>query len=806
MAKRSLKASVEGIRKAKQAFKRKGFTQQNLATEVGLETRQPIWKFFTGKPVDRQVFHEICFVLELNAEEIFSDPGYKNEKDEKIEITQQNILKFSGDIDKLVKKVRTARYDKVQDQCSTLNLLDVSQAVALDDLYIDVNISEEIFSQRWVSIGDLQKLKVDGCDSLPGMRLNFSQVSQKQLNSLDVVKKYSRLMILGKPGSGKTTCLQSIAIRCNQGLFGLDYVPVFVRLKYFTEDRNKGEKLSLTDYLIQEFTDCGISELELIQILTHGKALILFDGLDEVNEEFSDSLIQEIRYFAERFYHTRIIITCRIAALQYKFKGFNEVEICDFNQAQIAKFVERWFLKVANQIPEEGIKKASQFMGQLELPGNEQIKELAKTPILLNLTCLVFQSAGNLLIQRSELYKQGLELLLIRWDEARGIKRDEVYRNLSLLHKLKLLSSIASITFTQKEYFFSASKIKRLIANYLRDFPQAPTDMDLLQLESEAVLKSIEAQHGLLVERARGIYSFSHLTFQEYLTAREIITQSNHQDTLQKLISYTNEKRWREVFLLASQMLQPADDLPIGMQGNIHRLLSGHRKLQDFLSWVFKKSSDVKVSYNIAAVRAFYFTLALPLNHPLAGNQSLALSLDKRFAQKLPLDLGLDMALSHALSVSLSITPEIFFQRFSAISLALDLEHLLEDKPNLQKLLQQLKSQLPLPREGKEVLISWWQEHGQEWTEELRNIFIGTNVLPSEEVRLIGYKWEFDRQESLLLQEYWDSTKLLVDCLKNTIDISPELRSSIEKNLFVSSTLEQSMNEYRNKHSEVLQG
>jgi predicted NACHT family NTPase len=44
--------------------------------------------------------------------------------------------------------------------------------------------------------------------------------------------------------------------------------------------------------------------------------------------------------------------------------------------------------------------------------------------------------------------------------------------------------------------------------DYIRNLPGANDDEDALQLDSEVVLKSIEAQHGLLVERARGIYSF----------------------------------------------------------------------------------------------------------------------------------------------------------------------------------------------------------------------------------------------------------------------------------------------------------
>jgi predicted NACHT family NTPase len=60
MLKRSLQVSPSGIKQAKRAFFLKGWTQENLAAEVNVKTRQPIWRFFTGQPVDRQVFWEIC--------------------------------------------------------------------------------------------------------------------------------------------------------------------------------------------------------------------------------------------------------------------------------------------------------------------------------------------------------------------------------------------------------------------------------------------------------------------------------------------------------------------------------------------------------------------------------------------------------------------------------------------------------------------------------------------------------------------------------------------------------------------------
>lgn len=764
MAKRSLQASAEGIRKAKQAFRRKGWTQEYLAGEVGLETRQPIWKFFTGKAIDRQVFHEICLVLGLNPEEIAQQPS-----DESLSL--ETNLEKTSDIDALVQKARFANYEKIQAQCGTLHLLDIARPIVLDDLYVEVNIFEEITSKRWLEITDLQRLDSNNFD-----RFNLDKFNQQRIPGLEAVAKYSKLMVFGKTGSGKTTFLQSLAVRCNQGKFKSDCLPIFIRLKNLAENTSDYKQINLLQYIYQEFSDQGISISEILTIFAQGKALILLDSLDELNEEESDIIIREIQHFSERFYKNTVIITCRLAAQRYQFNGFTEIEIADFSKSQIVTFADKWFVAVAKNSLWEGKAKASEFIKKLELPENQQILELATTPILLNLTCLVFQFLGDFPALRSELYKQALELLLVRWDEARRIKRDEFYRNLSLLDKMKLLCRLAATTFTEGDYFFPATKIQPLIAEYLRQLPHASTDPEALQLDSTAALKAIEAQHGLLLEQGRGIYSFSHLTFQEYLTAREIVAAGNYQ-TLQKFVTHIGEKRWREVFLLAAGMMQPGDELLLLMKQEIDNLVISNQKLQKFVKWLDEKTSIINASYYPASVRAFYFTLALPPDYPLAYNQNLALSLDSRLAGNLAIDLALDLALIHALAISLRMTTNIFYQRLSAIALALDLQHLLQDRPVLQQSLQNLHDELPTPEQSRYALKSWWEKNGETWTSKLRNLIISD--------RQIGHDWQFDENELQILQQYWNANKVLIDCLNNAGNVSLVTIKSIEKKLFL---------------------
>lgn len=281
-------------------------------------------------------------------------------------------------------------------------------------------------------------------------------------------------------------------------------------------------------------------------------------------------MLQEIRDFITQFCTCQFVIACRIAARKYTFEQFTEVEIADFNHKQIAEFAYKWFEAKQDPI------KAQKFIQKLK--DNKPILELATNPLLLTILCLVFEKDANFPRNRSELYKEGLDALLKKWDAKRHIEREAAYRKLSPQRKEDLLSQLAFKAFERSEYFFKQQKVEQHIRDYLQTLPDADNEPADLQLDSEAVLKSIEAQHGLLVERARHIYSFSHLSFQEYFTAKQVIASRNPkvlERSLQGLLVHLTEKRWREVFLLAVEMLPDADYLLGLMKAQTDILLAG---------------------------------------------------------------------------------------------------------------------------------------------------------------------------------------------------------------------------------------
>jgi predicted NACHT family NTPase len=338
-----------------------------------------------------------------------------------------------------------------------------------------------------------------------------------------------------------------------------------------------------------------------------------------------------------------------------------------------------------------------------------------------------------------------------------------------------LLSQLAAITFEQGDYFFEESRLQQLITDYLRTSPNAQTDSVALEQDSLAVVKSIEIQHGLLVERARRIYSFSHLTFQEYFTARAIVTGTHL--SLPQLAEHVTEKRWREVFLLTAQMLPNADELLQLMKQQVDALVSADETLQPFLSWVSEKSLEVKTPYKPAAIRAFYLALALPPNHRLASDQTLALAIDRNLAGNLGGDLALDLALVHALGVALALTPELAYNRMSALRLALDLNHLTGVEV-INDSLKQLKNQLPNPDANQETIKQWWQGNGQDWASQLRTVMI--------DHRNIGHKWHLSEASQHLVEQYANASQLLVECLNSNCQLTPTVRQTIEERLLLS--------------------
>jgi predicted NACHT family NTPase len=593
-------------------------------------------------------------------------------------------------------------------------------------------------------------------------------------------------MILGKPGAGKTTFLKHLAIQCIGGEFQSDRVPVFITLKDFAEADGKPDLLEYITRLVAmpSVGAQGLAPLQpnvavMQEILRQGGALILLDGLDEVRDTDSSRVLRQIREFSQQLPQNQFVVTCRIAAREYTFEQFTEVEIADFDDKQITDFSSKWFRS------KNDLVKAERF--QQRLKEDAPIRELATSPLLLTLLCLVFEDSGSFPTNRAELYENGVDVLLKKWDVKRNIERDQVYKRLSLKRKEDLLSQIARTTFEAGNYFFKQREVERYINQYIQNLPDASTDPEALELDSAAVLKSIEAQHGLLVERARGIYSFSHLTFHEYFTAHKIVTSCNpyaaDDPTMQGLVSRLTEKRWREVFLLTVGMLDSADTLVQLMKQKVDLLIANDEKLELFLFWIYRKSAWVNDDYyKPVAIRVFYLCIEYIYGLGFFSYDE-PIDLADRFrvhVQDVSLTMGsLDFDLQLYLLLDFSLCS--WFSPKNAIAKNINniLRYFKFDS-DLRHELQQLKydlPELPDPKQEKEKFQAIWADVCPIWTEQLRAVMI--------KYRNIGYDWQFSEEQIELLRQYYDANEFLLECLDSDCYVSRDVRQEIEETLLL---------------------
>ncbi|MBW4459167.1 MAG: NACHT domain-containing NTPase [Nodosilinea sp. WJT8-NPBG4] len=759
MVKRSLRASPAGIQRAKRAFALKGWTQDNLSAEVNLKTRQPIWRLFTGQPVDRQIFMEICQVLDLDWREIAKDPpaGFLD--------PGESLKPHPLTVDELVMKLRSQHRDTIQHQCGILQLLDISHPVNIDDIYVDVNILEAVANQQWLEVTDLNNLAPTEFD-----RVGLGHVNSPQTPGVEAVNIHGKLRVLGKPGVGKTTFLQYLAVQCNNGEFAPEQVPIFIVLREFAEACRHQNGFSLFNTIHQSLITAGLANpAQLETLLNEGRMLVLMDGMDEVPNQDITAVIREIRAFSDKYHRNQFVVSCRTAAQKLALRGFTDVEIAPFSESQITTFVQKWFVALGKTATPQGQAKAAEFVEKLDLPENWQFRQLVVTPLFLHLACWVFQGEGQFPSKRTAFYKQGLDLLLGKWDETKGVERDDVYRGFLLPQKMRLLSQLAAVTFEQGQYFFEQRTIEHYIEDYLQNLPGARLEPEELQLESEAMLKAIEAQHGLLIERARGVFSFSYLAFQEYLTARKIVATHNLnalEQALGGLVDHITDPHWHEVFLLTAAMLRSADSLVQLMKQEIDALVAQDPHLQDFLMWASQKSQTIPAEPKLATTRAFY--LALARSPHTADQFALASTLDQ--------GIVLDAALENLL-LKFAIDHSQNFAFANACSEALNNILVMVLDAGFYKSLQQLKDQLPASHQGQERLQSWWQDNYPVWVEQLKGSIA--------QYRNIHHPWQFSPEQEQVLKRYYDANQLLVDCLNSNCEVTASIRQEIEATLLL---------------------
>ena len=360
----------------------------------------------------------------------------------------------------------------------------------------------------------------------------------------EVLAKRRRVLLVGAPGSGKTTFLRLVAcVLAKDGLaadapgaepgrlrhLGLPLdqeppTPVFVRLAdlaAFMKENGRGADAAsprwLLRYLEERYGEAAAEALG--RRLAAGAAALLLDGLDEVVESAVRKRVEKLIDGAIARWGENLLVassrpfeTDRVAGAD----GVETLTVDEFGDDEIREFVARWSRGLHGEDA-----PASEETYRADLDGaiihSAGVRAMAKNPVMLTCLCVVHWNERRLPEGKTDLLAAVLRWLLTARDEARAQRdygspfAEECFKALALEMTDHPQGKRAIVDLT-----WAAERLARPFARRGVTAPEA------LRADGRRLLELEMLDSGVVEQAGPGRLKFWHLTFQEHYAARAL--------------------------------------------------------------------------------------------------------------------------------------------------------------------------------------------------------------------------------------------------------------------------------------------
>ena len=383
---------------------------------------------------------------------------------------------------------------------------------------------------------------------------------------------YRQIAILAWGGFGKTTLLRHITYRLcrnkqndNQKYDVQRYVPVLLLLRTYRDLLTQENPEDLPTIIEKHHLPRLNEKLQMPinwanDLLKKGRIMILLDGLDEVPKSQRPLLSRWLNKQMRNYPKSVFILSSRPKAyLEQPFSGEPDdrldlksvFNVQRFELKQIQEFVTKWYWGQeyyscgktdSEAVRNEAKNAANDLLGQIV--NRKELTELASNPLLLTMIARFHRRypSAEMPKRRGDLYQEICDLQLKDRPNARQLETMLTDGG----DPQVILQMLALEMMIQKEERIDREILLEKLDAYLATQNET--------VNASEFLEDVEKISELLVQKEDEI-EFSHLSFQEFLAAKEII--SINQESI--LHSHFHDDWWKQVILLyVSKVKKPS--------------------------------------------------------------------------------------------------------------------------------------------------------------------------------------------------------------------------------------------------------
>ncbi|MCP3964058.1 MAG: SUMF1/EgtB/PvdO family nonheme iron enzyme [bacterium] len=410
--------------------------------------------------------------------------------------------------------------------------------------------------------------------------------ARSPLTALEALSQEPYMVLLGDPGSGKSTLVNHLAVTLACRLLGAGadpletpsgalaepWFPVRIVLRRWSAGLRADavEEGKEHELLYQALDDLAgeVPRERWLERFDDPGTLLLLDGLDEVpagREEEAEldrrrAIVTAVEAFRAAHPDCLVLVTCRVKPYREgpcQIAACPTFELAALDDERIRRFCERWYGELARVGRLSGSEAGERRERLREaLADRPVLREMAGTPLLLTMLARV-NARARLPESRAELYGECVEQLLWEWERQ---KRGGVSSLVDLLAepaKARAGSTLKRADFERVLWRLTWEAHGKSGKEGIVDLPFDDLRQGLAEIHprrdegwawANRVIELMRERGGLLVEADPGVFTFPHRSFQEYLACRWLLEQGNANTTAARLAT---GDAWGEVILLS---------------------------------------------------------------------------------------------------------------------------------------------------------------------------------------------------------------------------------------------------------------